>query len=181
MTKPTLAALYDTYDHAKSTVSDLESAGIPHSDISIVANKQSNTATGAEAGGGVGAVVGGGAGLLAGLGMLAIPGVGPVVAAGWLVATAAGAAVGATAGAAESGVSKEHAQVYAEGVRRGGSLVSVKCQTEQSGLVRTILDRHHPINPEVRGAAYRKSGWTKFDEKAPVYTTAELERERTFY
>jgi hypothetical protein len=190
MTKTTLAALYDTYHHAKSTVSDLESAGIPHSDISIVANKQSNTATGAEAGGGVGAVVGGGAGLLAGLGMLAIPGVGPVVAAGWLVATAAGAAVGATAGAAsggiigamtESGVSKEHAQIYAEGVRRGGSLVSVKCQTEQSGLVRTILDRHHPINPDVRGAAYRKSGWTKFDEKAPVYTTAELERERSLY
>ena len=37
MTK-TVSALYDTYDAARSAVSALETAGIPHSDISIVAN-----------------------------------------------------------------------------------------------------------------------------------------------
>jgi hypothetical protein len=47
--------------------------------------------------------------------------------------------------------------------------------------VRTILDRHHLIDPDVRGAAYRKTGWTAFDQKAPPYTAAELERERTLY
>jgi hypothetical protein len=93
-------------------VSDLESAGLPYAEISIVSSNADNwykgkkAATtgkidrdasgvddrveGAETGASVGAVVGGGAGLLAGLGLMAIPGIGPVVAAGWLVATAAG-------------------------------------------------------------------------------------------
>ena len=69
--------------------------------------------------------------LLAGLGLLAIPGVGPVVAAGWLVATAAGAAAGGLTGGivgalTQAGVSDEDAQVYAEGVRRGGTLVTAR-------------------------------------------------------
>src|ERR1043165_2753435 len=106
MTK-TVSALYDTYDSARSAVSALESAGIPHSDISIVANnseswhrddRESNAAGGAGAGAGVGAAVGGVGGLLTGLGIMAIPGVGPVVAAGWLAATAAGAVAGAGVG-----------------------------------------------------------------------------------
>src|SRR5471030_1395214 len=98
-----VSALYDTYDAARSAVSDLEAAGIPHADISIVANnseswhrddRQSNVADGAGTGAGVGAAVGGVGGLLTGLGIMAIPGVGPVVAAGWLVATAVGAVAG---------------------------------------------------------------------------------------
>jgi hypothetical protein len=68
----------------------------------------------------VGAVVGGAAGLLAGIGLMAIPGVGPVVAAGWLVATLTGAAAGGATGGiigalTQAGVSKEDADVYAEG------------------------------------------------------------------
>jgi hypothetical protein len=88
-----------------------------------------SSVTGAETGAGVGTAVGGAAGLLAGLGLLAIPGVGPVVAAGWLVATAVGAVAGAATGGligglTGAGVSEDDAHVYAEGVRRGGSLVA---------------------------------------------------------
>src|ERR1700710_2626557 len=99
MTK-TVSALYDTYDGARGAVNALEAAGIPHSDISIVANNSDNwhrddratdAAEGAGTGAGVGAAVGGVGGLLTGLGIMAIPGVGPVVAAGWLVAPAGGA------------------------------------------------------------------------------------------
>jgi hypothetical protein len=55
---------------------------------------------------------------------MAIPGVGPVVAAGWLVATLTGVAAGGAAGGVigaltQSGVSKEDAEIYAEGLRRG--------------------------------------------------------------
>lgn len=69
--------------------------------------------------------MGGTAGLLAGLGLMAIPGVGPVVAAGWLVSTLAGAAAGGAAGSVvgaltQAGVSKEDADIYVEGLRRGG-------------------------------------------------------------
>ena len=92
-------------------------------------------AEGAGKGAGIGATAGGVVGLLTGLGLLAIPGVGPVVAAGWLVATAAGAAVGGTAGGiigalTQAGTSEEDAYIYAEGVRRGGTLVSAEWPTQ---------------------------------------------------
>src|SRR4051812_24634705 len=117
MTK-TISKLYPTYERAQAAVRELETAGVPRSDISIVANNSDNwyskdgsskrvdrdgdgvddRAEGAGKGAGIGAGIGGAAGLLTGLGLLAIPGVGPVVAAGWLVATAAGAAAGGLTG-----------------------------------------------------------------------------------
>jgi hypothetical protein len=140
----TVTALFDRHEDAAAAVRNLEIVGIPDADISMVANnteswykadQPSNAAGDAGAGAGIGAVAGGGVGLLTGLGIMAIPGVGPVVAAGWLVATAAGAVLGAAAGGAaggivgaltNSGVSETHAHVYAEGVRRGGTLVTAR-------------------------------------------------------
>jgi stress response protein YsnF len=120
----TIAHVYPTYAEATRVVQALESAGIPHSDISIVSGDKSvgttgygtpgsttgtmtgmtsgdpeqGAATGAGTGASLGTVLGGGAGLLAGIGALAIPGLGPIVAAGWLVAALTGAGVGAAAG-----------------------------------------------------------------------------------
>ncbi len=130
--------------------------------------------TGAGTGATLGTVLGGGAGLLAGLGMLAIPGVGPVVAAGWLIATAVGAGVGAASGGligslVGAGVSETDAHVYAEGVRRGGTLVTVKAEDDQASMVERILDTHSPVDASARGDAYRAEGWSKFDEDAPAY------------
>ena len=136
---------------------------------------ESATGTGAGTGASLGTVVGGGAGLLAGLGMLAIPGVGPVVAAGWLIATAVGAAVGAASGGiigslVGAGVSETDAHVYAEGVRRGGTLVTVKANEGQAAMVERVLDTHSPVDTVSRGDAYRAEGWSRFDEDAPAYT-----------
>ncbi len=138
----TVTGLFDDNADAHSAVTQLEAAGVPSNDISIVSNNahhhdgsESKAAEGAGTGAGIGAVVGGAGGLLTGLGLMAIPGVGPVVAAGWLAATAAGVAAGAVAGGAaggivgamtDSGVSEEDAHVYAEGVRRGGTIVTAK-------------------------------------------------------
>jgi len=145
----TISRLYDTYADAERAVTRLEEAGVPHSDISIVANNSDNwygsrsgkvdrdrdgvddRAEGAGTGAGIGAGLGGAAGLLAGLGLLAIPGLGPVVAAGWFASMAVGAVAGAAAGGivgalTEAGVSREDASRYAEGVRRGGTLVTAK-------------------------------------------------------
>ena len=122
----TVCKVYDSYGQARATVDALENAGVPDSDISIVANKYVSAehadvdeVSGAAKGAGIGGAVGGGAGLLAGLGLLAIPGLGPVVAAGWLAATAAGAAAGAATGGivgalVDAGVNREHADVYSE-------------------------------------------------------------------
>ncbi len=140
MATRTATALYHSYASAADAVSKLEAAGIPHDNISIVSNDENNKGQygdhpGTGAGASLGTVVGGGAGLLAGLGMLAIPGLGPVVAAGWLASTLVGAGVGAAAGGlvgalTDAGIDHGDADAYAEGVRRGGTLVTVRADDE---------------------------------------------------
>ena len=191
MATETIVHLFDNYSDAEAAVQDLEAAGIPHSDISLVANRgpdythdDSAAESGAGAGASVGTVLGGGAGLLAGLGMLAIPGVGPVVAAGWLIATLSGAGVGAAAGGllgalGGAGVSKDQAHVYAEGVRRGGSLVTVRADGSRSTMIDEVLRRHDPVNVTSRADAYQSEGWSEFDHTSEPYTASDLERERS--
>jgi hypothetical protein len=199
MTTKIVSGLFDDYEDAKRAVSDIEAAGVAHSEVSIVANNtdlrytyggeagHSRAAAGAGAGAAFGGVVGGGAGLLAGLGMLAIPGVGPVVAAGWLVAAAAGVAAGAAIGGAtggiigamvREGVPEEHAHVYAEGVRRGGTLVSVRADDTQVEAVEGIMAEYNAVDADARGALYREGGWERFDEEAPPISEAEIDAER---
>src|SRR6201999_3088644 len=192
----TITALFDRYEDASSAVRNLETMGIPGSDISIIANNSENwhradepskAASDAGVGAGIGAVAGGGVGLLTGLGMMAIPGVGPVVAAGWLVATAVGAAVGGAAGGATggivgalttSGVPENHAHVYAEGVRRGGTLVTARVADDRVAEANRVLEGSRRVDVETRGSAYRQTGWSRFDADAPVYTDEQVRRER---
>ena len=197
----TISHLFDNYEQTARAVADLEAAGIPHSDVSLVANnadeRHSVTGTpavrttdaenaGAGTGASLGTVLGGGAGLLAGIGSLAIPGVGPIVAAGWLVATLTGAGVGAAAGGligslTGAGVREEDAHVYAEGVRRGGTLVTVRVDDAQAARVNEIMAGTGAVDIRTRADEYRSGGWTKFDPAAPAYQTAETteaERER---
>jgi hypothetical protein len=174
----TISCIYDNYSDAVATVHDLEEANFPAHEISLVANAdahgrmtdsrpahESHTGTGAATGAGIGAAVGGGVGLLAGIGSLAIPGIGPIVAAGWLVATLAGAGVGAASGGligalTGAGVSGEEAEVYEEGVRRGGSLVTVRVPDADAGRVESILARRSSVNWQTRRSEYEAAGWT---------------------
>lgn len=199
--KVTLTRLYDDYSVAQRVVTELEAAGLSSGDISIVANNTVNAidvkrkkivdrdrdgvddrTEGAEAGAGIGAAIAGGAGLLAGLGLIALPGLGPVVAAGWLASTALGAGVGATAGAiigalTQAGVPEEEAEVYAEGIRRGGTLVSARVPSERRDRFEAILDGAS-VDITTRSEAYRNSGWTGFDPKADPYTADQIRSER---
>ncbi len=195
----TVTGLYDSYDDARSAVKALEDAGVPSNDISIVTNKAngvdvegqgSHAAEGAGTGAGVGAVAGGAGGLLTGLGMLAIPGVGPVVAAGWLAATAAGAVAGAVAGGAvggivgamvREGVSEEEANFYAEGIRRGGSVVTARVEESKVATAQTILSQSRPVDYQSRRASYVEQGWNRFDENAEPYSAEQIEAERSRY
>jgi uncharacterized membrane protein len=165
---------YDNYKTASAVVESLEAAGVSQSDISVIGHDERAKGNNAAEGAGIGAGVGGAAGLLAGLGMIAIPGVGPVVAAGWLAATAAGAVAGAAAGGlvgsfTSAGVGEEDAHYYAETVRRGGTVVSVKTPDEHAATVENIMDGATPIDRSARIAQYREEGWTRFDEKADPY------------
>jgi hypothetical protein len=197
----TVSRLFDHYADATSAVADLEALGIPRDDISLVANN-AHGQHGAHEHDGVnehgdvtrgvsaGAVLGGAGGLLAGLGLLAIPGLGPIVAAGWLAATVAGAGIGAVGGAAtgsivgalkNAGHSDEEAHFYSEGVRRGGTLVSVKAPEDKVAYVEETLDRNKSVDMTARHAAYRDAGWERFDEAGPAYTPKQIERERAPY
>src|SRR3954471_21087711 len=199
----TISRLYDSYSDAERAVSRLEAAGVPHSDISIVANNSDNwygsstgkvdrdrdgvddRAEGAGTGAGIGAGLGSAAGLLAGLGLLAIPGLGPVVAAGWLAATAVGAAAGAATGGivgalTEAGISKEDAHVYAEGVRRGGTLVSARVPDADRTRLDAILNTS-AVNLRERSAVWQKSGWKTFDPASKPYGADEVRKERQLY
>ena len=199
----TISRLYDNYSDAQKAVSGLQSAGIPQADISLVANNSDNwynngakkidrdgdgvddRAEGAGKGAGIGAGVGGAAGLLAGLGLLAIPGLGPVVAAGWLAATAVGAAAGAAAGGivgalTEAGVAKEDAPLYAEGVRRGGTLVSARVPDNDRARFEAVLNQA-AVNLRDRSAAWQKSGWKGFDPASQPYGAEEVRKERQLY
>jgi hypothetical protein len=185
----TFTKVYDTYPQAQRAIADLETAGVPASDISVVANEfvreeneidddTSATATGA----GLGAAVGGGAGVLAGLGMLTIPGLGPVVAAGWLasaavVALAGGAAGGVIGALVDVGTPEKVAHVYSEAIRRGGTLVTVRT-SHMTDQVDSILNRHQPIDAELRRKEYEQGGWDKFDPKAPAYRPSDTEVSR---
>jgi hypothetical protein len=197
--------LYDSFEHAEEAVLELERAGVADSDISLVSHqsgisgapaavREPQDMTAAEASGSgmalgatLGGLLGAGGGVLAGLGLIASPGLGPVVAAGWLAAAAVGAVAGGVVGGGaggivgaltNSGVSQEEADVYAEGVRRGGTLVSVTVDEEEAASVEAVLDRSRHVELGHRREAYRSAGWTHFDDNAPVYSDEEAAAER---
>ncbi len=202
----TITQLYDSYSDATRAVRALENAGISPADISILGRDgggavqppiemggwttgerlgaADDTPTGAGAGASIGTVVGGGLGLLAGIGAIAIPGVGPVIAAGWLVATIAGAGIGAGAGGllgslVGAGHPEEHAHVYAEGLRRGGTLVSVRTDDARNEEVEALLSHSGRVDIDQRASEYRAAGWDRFDEtRPPLGTDAAIEEER---
>ncbi len=203
----TVTRLYSDYAAASRAVNALEAAGVPARDISLVASNADNwyshagttradkaatspqadsSMSSVETGAGVGTAVGGAAGLLTGLGLLAIPGVGPAVAAGWLVATAVGAVAGAATGGligglTGAGVSEDDAHVYAEGVRRGGSLVTARVPDADKSRLESILDHQGSIDVRARGQAYRTAGWKTFDDKLPPYTPDQVRQDRGLY
>jgi uncharacterized protein (TIGR02271 family) len=191
-----VVGLFDTRNDAEAAIRDLRDSGFNSGDISFVGNNANNqysagdsgyTSTGdseASEGAGFGAtggaVLGGLAGLLVGLGAIAIPGVGPAVAAGTLATTLGSTALGAGIGAAAgglvgalvgAGIPEEDANVYAEGIRRGGALVSVQVATDDDAdRAANIMDRHNVVDIDERGSTYRQSGWSGFDESASTYS-----------
>ena len=154
----TITALFENYTDANKAVQDLVSQGFDRDDIGIMAheslaehdiNGHYDDTSGAATGAGVGAAIGGVGGLILGLSALAVPGVGPVLAAGPLVAALAGAGIGAAAGGligalTDLGVPEEEAHYYAEGVRRGGVLVTVQTTDALAQQAVSILSRASP-------------------------------------
>lgn len=203
----TVVGLFDDINHAHMAVRDLQDMGIARDRISLVASDaageygqylsrtgaKEDTTDGASTGAGVGALIGGIGGLLVGLGALAIPGIGPVVAAGPL-ATALSALLGAGAGAlaggiaggligalVDAGLPEEEAGYYAEGVRRGGTLLMVETDEAMSQRAADVLNRHGAVDVHERARGWREQGWAGYNPKAEPYTMDQIRTERERY
>jgi hypothetical protein len=176
----TIVRMFDDRDHALMAVRDLERAGFTQDEVSLMTTGGGDTTTttstdttadetgsGAGMGATLGTLLGGGAGLLAGIGALAIPGLGPIVAAGWLAAALTGGVAGAAAGGllgslVGSGVDEKEAHVYAEGMRRGGTLLSVRGTESRITEAERIMASHQAVDMSAREAEYRSTGWSGY-------------------
>ena len=190
----TIVGSFDSYSTARLVARALMDEGYMSRDIGIMASnasgdhratddeKSSHTATCALTGG----VVGGAAGIAASLMALTIPGLGAIVAAGPLIAMVSGAGAGAVAGGligslTDAGVSPEHANYYAETVRRGGAIVTVKVDESRADRAAEIMRANGAIDLDERVSRWREAGWEGWDPSAPAYTAEEAERERRLY
>jgi hypothetical protein len=77
-------------------------------------------------------------------------------------------------------VSKEDAHAYAEGIRRGGTLVTARVPDLDRAKCEAILNRAS-VNIQDRGTAYRQAGWKEFDASGTPYTADQVRRERELY
>jgi len=163
----TLSRLFPDAACARAVVDELKAAGLPEDDIGVIAPSRAlamenadmeNTGDVIDRDGngrddrgqmvnksaGIGAALGGAAGLLTGLGAFVLPGIGTVIAAGWLASTLAGVVAGGAAGGVvgaliEAGISENDAAGYAEGVRRGGTLVTIRVVGQDRDFYEDVL------------------------------------------
>ncbi len=183
----TISGLFDRYETADEAVRALQAAGFKRENISILARNEilqdnlpeDETTPGEVAeSSGVGALIGGAAGgllgLLAGIGAIAIPGLGPALVAGSLAAalglTAGGAGVGAAVGGilgamTALNIPKEEAELYAEGVRRGGILVILQAPPGREAEAAGLLEQHGALDTGTLRAELQKEGWDRFKDE----------------
>ncbi len=186
----TIVAIYDDIVVARQVVEDLVNADFERNSISLVTNDAQNQyshyldkgyvprndAVTAGEGAGFGAVVGALTGILVGLAALTIPGIGLAIASGPIVAGLTGALAGAVTGGVvgalvKSGVPEDEAPYYAEGIRRGGTLVSI--ETSDTLRAEGLMNRYGSINIHERVNMWRQSGWQGFDTEAETEDKAK--------
>jgi hypothetical protein len=189
----TVVAVFHSMADARRAFDELHSKGFTPDEISFVANsagaetpEPASPAGEVAADAGIGAALGGVGGLLLGFAGLAVPGVGPVLVAGPILGALGGAGVGAAAGGligalTADGVPEEDAGYYAEGVRRGDILITVRSSGERVDEAAEILNRCNPVNIRDRVSAWRKRGWSGHDIAGMPLTADELRREREYY
>lgn len=77
---------------------------------------------------------------------------------------------------------REHADVYAEAVRRGNYLVTVHADNDEERLQATqVMNRFQPIDIDERATQWKSRGWSTYDEAAPAMSDSEIEEERRYY
>jgi hypothetical protein len=203
----TVVGSFDNIAAAASVARELRAAGFLENDVNVVANNTqrelsgterppsaatatehaaTNDATSAATGVVAGGALGGAAGLAASLMGIAIPGIGAILAAGPIAAALAGAGAGAVAGGligglVDLGVPQTHAEYYAEAVRRGGALVTVRTDASRTDEAENIMRENGASDIEDRVARWRSTGWKGYSPSDAPLSFDEIERNRASY
>lgn len=171
-----IAGFYRTLAEGERARTSLYDAGFTHEEVGFLAGDTRGHTTprlgpvlegeGSESEAASDAFVGGAIGFAAGLFAVLLPGLGWLVAGGPLL----GAFGGMTAGVGVGGligimkdhsISKDKAEFYAEGVKRGGALVTVHgVDEDREAAAQKILNREGAIEVEELADEWRRSGWT---------------------
>ena len=177
-----VVGLFRDYEEASAAVHDLHREGFSRREVSLASREGSKALLEPKderiGGAGAGAALGGATGMILGLAALAVPGIGPVVAAGPLAASLAGAGIGAATGGmigalSNLGIPESEAGTLAEAIRRGVTLVSVRCDEHDVGKAEAILSRHGALDIDQHAAAFRNGHWTADDPHASTPTYGE--------
>jgi uncharacterized membrane protein len=181
-----VVALYDHFSDARAAVSDIMQAGVPGGAIALLANdsngdhpgltinpafareqfdedstKQSRFITLGEVGIGLGGLLG----FLANISPIAIPGIAGM--AVWMPIVG-GAVLGGIIGAVigvvtDHGVSGADTELYAEGLKRGGTLVTARVDDGMAGKATELLKKHSAAKVEERAEDWTAEGWVSLD------------------
>lgn len=169
-----IIGLFDKFGDARAAVVALQKAGYRADDMSLVASSRyaDAEATGDGSAGWGQSLTD----LLLDVRRMTLPGVGPALVAGSLSnkLDPPSASLSLQASSANLlqtlvgvGVPAEDANVYAEGVRRGGSLLCVLVDSSDAARqVADLMEPHDAVDIDLRMEQYQQEGWTHFDEYA---------------
>jgi hypothetical protein len=181
-----VVALYDHFSDARAAVADIMQAGVSGGAIALLANdsngdhpgltinpayareqfdedsqKQPSFITLGEVGIGIGGVLG----FLANISPIAIPGIAGLPVWMPLVGGAVlGGIIGAVIGVVTAhGVSGADTELYAEGLKRGGTLVTAKVDDTMAAKTGELLKKHSAAKVEERAEDWTAEGWVSLD------------------
>lgn len=191
-----VSGLFDSYDEAFDAMAALREAGIDRGDLSLVTNhtvfetsrqarlcataQPSPTAQSAPVSPREDPVA-------EALGIMTLPGIGAVAVLGWVTASLVGVAGSARNGSGpaslvttlqQSDIGERAAETYSEALRRGSTLLLIRCANEAVGKVEALLDEWGSVKIDQRRDLYVAEGWIAFDRSLPPLTQEEIERDR---
>jgi hypothetical protein len=179
----TVVGMIENASEAQKVVEELLRSGFDRVQIGIISSEVLNEAASAVTGATAGMAIGGVAGMLLAAAAVAIPGIGPVIAAGPALALLAGTMVGAVAGGLigglkSRGVPEDEAHFYAEGLRRGGTLVTVNADNDElADRAVEIMRRHGAVDMQERAAEWKKEGWSgRYEEREDAAAPAQRDK-----
>ncbi len=144
-----IVAFFDDFGVARDAMNDLVHNGFQRKDISLVANNVAGKVKDMK--------------LISGMNSMMIAGVGQTAVVGPL-GTMLGS--GFVPALNQVGLPSREADMYAEGVRRGGVLLALEVADDEDKKGVKIINQHNPTNMEARSHIWRENeGWERFDDQ----------------